>query len=299
VPTRRQTRARGSWGAARARDGRVYLVSVGGLCLLLAAGCRQDMQDQPKDLPLAASTFFADGRASRPRLPGTVARGEPTGAGVRETGRIDGAWAPRAPMPVTADLLLRGRERYDIFCAVCHDRAGTGYGMIVQRGFRQPQAFHVARLVDAPDGYFFDVITNGFGVMPSHASQIPVGDRWAITTYIRALQLSQNARLTDVPPAARVALESADRQEAAPRNAAPRNAQPRNGEPRDTESRDADGRDAEARNVEPQDVEPHDVVRTAPDRVEPARPVPQRPGAKRPGAKRPGPERRDTDRPMQ
>ncbi len=256
MPTRRPTRARGSWGAARVRDGRVYLVSVGGLCLLLVAGCRQDMQDQPKDLPLAASTFFADGRASRPRVPGTVARGEPTGTSVRETGRIDGVWAPRAPMPVTADLLLRGRERYDIFCAVCHDRAGTGRGMIVQRGFRQPQAFHVARLVDAPDGYFFDVITNGFGVMPSYASQIPVGDRWAITTYIRALQLSQNARLTDVPPAARLALKNAERRDTEPRDSDSHDVEPHDVEPHDTEPHDAKLHDAQPHDAQPRDAEP-------------------------------------------
>jgi mono/diheme cytochrome c family protein len=107
---------------------------------------------------------------------------------------------------VTAETLARGRQRYDIFCSPCHDRVGTGDGMIVQRGYRQPPSFHIDRLRQEADGYFFDTITNGFGVMPNYAQQIPVADRWAITLYIRALQLSQHAALDDVPESERAPL---------------------------------------------------------------------------------------------
>ncbi|MDW8167442.1 MAG: cytochrome c [Acidobacteriota bacterium] len=119
------------------------------------------------------------------------------------TGKVRGQLAETFPFPITRSILERGRERYDIFCAPCHGRDGYGEGMIVQRGFRQPSSFHTDRLRQAPVGYFFDVITNGFGTMYSYASRIPPEDRWAIVAYIRALQLSQNARLQDVPPAER------------------------------------------------------------------------------------------------
>jgi mono/diheme cytochrome c family protein len=160
----------------------------------LVAGCRQDMHDQPKYRPLRPSTFFRDARGSRPLVPGTVARGQiAEGAG---------------PPPVTPPVLRRGQERFDIYCAPCHDRVGTGNGMIVQRGFKRPPSLHVDRLRQTRDAYLFEVITEGFGVMPSYAAQVPAEDRWAITAYIRALQLSQNARLDDVPPAERSGLEA-------------------------------------------------------------------------------------------
>ena len=160
----------------------------------LVVGCRQDMHDQPKYKPLRASRFFDDGRASRPLVEGTVARGH--------------LHEDEAPVPpVTRALLVRGRERYDIFCAVCHDRAGTGRGMIVERGFKQPPSFHIDRLRQVPDRYVVDVIGKGFGVMPSYAQQIRIADRWAIAAYVRALQLSQQATLADVPAAERALLE--------------------------------------------------------------------------------------------
>jgi mono/diheme cytochrome c family protein len=159
------------------------------------AGCRQDMHDQPKYEPLEASGFFADGRTSRPRLPGTVARGEPWADTPRTTGKEGEAFVPAIPLPVTAAVLARGRERYDVFCAVCHDRVGTGNGMIVQRGYRRPPSLHEARLRDVEAGHLFDVVGRGFGVMPGYAAQIPTDDRWAIVAYVRALQLSQRAPL--------------------------------------------------------------------------------------------------------
>jgi cbb3-type cytochrome c oxidase subunit III len=176
--------------------------------VLATAGCRQDMHDQPKYQPLAKSRFFADGRASRPRVEGTVARGDLDLPPIVATGRSGDAPVRDVPLLLTKPLLLRGRERYDIYCAVCHDRAGYGSGMIVRRGFKAPPSFHIDRLRAEPAGYFFDVITNGFGQMPSYAAQVPVRDRWAIVAYLRALQLSQHATLDDVPPAERQALTS-------------------------------------------------------------------------------------------
>ena len=169
--------------------------------LLLTAGCRQDMHDQPKYKPLKASAFFADGRDSRPLVADTVARGHLDDDALLHTGKTGAAFAVEFPFPVTGDVLARGQERFNIYCSPCHDRTGSGDGMIVRRGYRRPPSFHIDRLRAAPPGYFFDVITHGFGVMPDYASQVPVNDRWAIVSYIRALQLSQHATLSDVPAA--------------------------------------------------------------------------------------------------
>jgi len=177
--------------------------------IALTCGCRQDMHDQPKVKPLAASAFFPDGRGSRPLVDGTVARSEPLGEHPYLTGRENGQLVRQAPVAVSAAVLARGHERFDVFCSPCHDRVGTGQGMIVQRGYRQPPSLHEQRLHDQPDGYFFDIMTNGFGVMPNYAQQIPVKDRWAITLYVRALQLSQGATLADVPADRRGELEGA------------------------------------------------------------------------------------------
>jgi mono/diheme cytochrome c family protein len=183
-------------------------VLVGAAVLgLLAAGCRRDMQDQPKYPPLRRSAFFADGRSARPLVPGTVAREHRSGDTLVATGRAGTEFVRDVPVAITRDLLARGRERYDIHCSPCHDRVGNGDGMIVRRGFRRPPSFHDARLRQAPAGYVFDVITRGFGVMPAYAVQVPGADRWAIVAYIRALQLSQNATLADVPESERAALE--------------------------------------------------------------------------------------------
>jgi mono/diheme cytochrome c family protein len=169
------------------------------LSLLLLAGCRQKMADQPRYEPLARSTFFEDGRAARPLVEGTVARGELRGDELLYTGKEGGKPADLFPFPATLAVLTRGQQRYNIFCSPCHDRVGTGQGTIVRRGYRVPPSFHIDRLREAPAGYFFDVISNGFGVMPDYAQQVQPEDRWAIVAYIRALQLSQHAALADVP----------------------------------------------------------------------------------------------------
>jgi len=166
------------------------------------------MDDQPRYEPLEASRFFADGQSARPRVEGTVARGELHEDAALYTGKAGDRLVDKLPVALTPALLARGRERFDIFCSPCHDRVGTGRGMIVRRGYKQPPSLHVERLRQAPPGHFFDVMTNGFGVMPAYAHQVPVRDRWAIVAYIRALQRSQHATLADVPPAERQALET-------------------------------------------------------------------------------------------
>lgn len=168
---------------------------------LLAAGCRQDMFDQPKAKPQGASDFFADGRAARPAVPGTVARGQLRDDAHLFTGKMNGQLVTTFPFAITKEDLRRGQERYNIFCAPCHDAVGNGTGMIVRRGLRQPPSFHIDRLRDAPVGHYFDVITNGLGAMQDYSAQIPVADRWRIIAFIRALQLSQRARPEDAPPA--------------------------------------------------------------------------------------------------
>ena len=157
------------------------------------------MAVQPKYDPLEPSDFFADGMSARPRIPGTVARGETALTGFPATGKIDGQDGDGFPMPVTLDVVNRGQERFDIFCSECHGKVGDGNGMIPSRGYRHPPSFHTDTLRAARTGHFFDVMTNGFGAMPSYAVQVPVSDRWAIIAYIRALQLSQHGTINDVP----------------------------------------------------------------------------------------------------
>jgi mono/diheme cytochrome c family protein len=189
----------------------VRLSSVVVACVLLA-GCRQDMHDAPRLDPLESSTFFADGRASRQLVANTVPRGHLRDDEHLFTGKVNGQLAAEFPMPVTAQVMARGRERFEIFCAPCHGRSGEGNGMIVQRGFRKPPSYHEQRLRDQPVGYFFDVMTNGFGAMQDYSAQVPVADRWAIAAYIRAIQLSHNARVEDVPADRRGELDQAPAQ---------------------------------------------------------------------------------------
>jgi Cytochrome C oxidase, cbb3-type, subunit III len=166
----------------------------------LASGCRLDMHVQPRYNPLARSDFFPDHRSARPLIEGTVARGQLHQDTYFHTGKIGPNPGDFMPFSVTMQVLERGRERFNIFCAPCHSRLGDGNGFVPSRGFsRKPPSFHIARLEKAPLGYFFDVITNGFGIMPDYGSQIPPEDRWDIVAYVRALQLSQNATLADVP----------------------------------------------------------------------------------------------------
>jgi mono/diheme cytochrome c family protein len=169
------------------------------LSIALLTACRQDMHDQPRFKPLAESDFFTDLRSARLPVDGTVARGQLREDAYFYTGKLGANPGDFMPFPVDLDVLARGRERFNIYCTPCHSRTGDGNGMIVQRGFRPPPSFHTERLRKAPLGYFFDVMTNGFGAMPDYASQIPPRDRWCIVAYIRALQLSQGATASDLP----------------------------------------------------------------------------------------------------
>jgi hypothetical protein len=176
----------------------VVVIALAGTVLL--AACRLDMQVQPRVNPLAKSDFFPDQRSARPPVEGTVARGQLHEDAYFYTGKIGNSPGDYLPFPVTREVLDRGRERYNIFCAPCHSRVGDGNGFVPSRGFaRTPPSFHIPRLQKAPAGYFYDVITEGFGTMPDYASQIPARDRWNIVAYVRALQLSQNATMADVP----------------------------------------------------------------------------------------------------
>ena len=164
--------------------------------LFVTAGCdnlHQDMGNQPKNRPLSPSDFFSDGRSERTPVENTVARGSLAN---------DEFMVPRDsnnfPMPVNEALLERGEERYKIFCTPCHGLQGDGNGMVTLRGMKHPPSYHQDRLRQAPNGYFYDVITNGFGQMYSYSAQIPPRDRWAIIAYLRALQLSRNARVAQL-----------------------------------------------------------------------------------------------------
>ncbi len=172
----------------------------------MLCGCRQEMYDQTRYKPLGESGFFADRRASRALPEGTVARGWLRDDRRLYEGKQGCDLLAVLPMPLTRELLARGRERFNIYCSPCHDRTGGGRGMVVRRGYQPPPSFHIERLRDAPVGHFFDVMTNGLGAMPDYASQIEVSDRWAIAAYVKALQLSQNAPVSDVPPEKRADL---------------------------------------------------------------------------------------------
>jgi mono/diheme cytochrome c family protein len=181
-----------------------WCLAVSMLCIL---GCRQDMHDQPRYEPLEASTFFVDGSSARTPVTGTVARGQLPPDTYFFTGKVDGQLGNALPFPLTRQLLERGQERYNIYCVPCHDRVGTGQGMIVRRGLRQPPSFHSARLREVPLAHYFDVMSNGFGAMMDYAVQLKPRDRWAIAAYIRALQLSRQASLDDVPETTRQQLQ--------------------------------------------------------------------------------------------
>ena len=181
---------------ARGRRALVVVALAGGL---LSGACRQDMHDQPRYKPFAQSDFFRDDRSARPLEEGTVARGQLHEDARFYTGKDAAGFLDEFPLTVDAALVSRGRERFDIYCAPCHGQTGRGDGMVVRRGYRRPPTFHQDRLRNERPGYFFDVMTNGFGAMPDYAAQVPVRDRWAIAAYIRALQLSQHATIDDVP----------------------------------------------------------------------------------------------------
>ena len=184
--------------------GRVLAATALGLLL---AACQQDMANQPRHEPLEASPFFKDGRSARPPVPGTVARGQLREDDHLYTGKVNGQLVTTFPFPINRAVMARGQERFGIFCTPCHGSLGDGRGMIVSRGLKPPPSFHIDRLRESPPGHFFDVITNGLGAMQDYSAQIPVEDRWAIVAYIRALQLSQNATVSDLPAAERARLE--------------------------------------------------------------------------------------------
>jgi mono/diheme cytochrome c family protein len=179
--------------------------ALGSMSLLTACGLRLDMHDQPKFKPLRANDFYADGRASRPVVEGTVARGQLANDELFYTGKVNGQEADQFPYPVTQPMLERGRERFNIYCAPCHSRIGDGKGMIVQRGFKNPPDYTEDRLMKIPVGHFVNVMTNGYGSMSEYKSQVSISDRWAIAAYIRALQLARKGTAADVPAGAQIA----------------------------------------------------------------------------------------------
>jgi hypothetical protein len=189
---------------------RIELLAAGALLSLMisATGCRRDMQDQPKYVPLRPTDFFDDHRSARPLVENTVARGHLNANTEFYTGKQADKPIENLPFPITREVLTRGQQRYDIYCSPCHDRLGDGDGMIVRRGYRRPPSYHIDRLRQVPDGYIFDVITTGFGAMPDYAGQIAPRDRWAIVAYVRALQLSRQGTLNDVPADKRGELNS-------------------------------------------------------------------------------------------
>ena len=172
-------------------------------CGIALAGCneellRQDMANQPKYRPQTPSDFFSDGRSERPLIENTVARGS-----IANDELIVPKDSNAFPLPVNEALLERGEARYKIYCTPCHGLQGDGNGMIVDRGMKRPPSYHIDRLRQSPNGYYFDVITNGFGSMYSYSAQIPPKDRWAIIAYVRALQLSRNVKASDLPESIR------------------------------------------------------------------------------------------------
>ncbi len=198
------------------------------IALLLLAGCRADMQNQPYKRPLAESDFYADKRSARPLVEGTVARSDLRADTYFYTGKIGKDDGDYMPFPVTAEVMARGQQRFNIYCSPCHGETGDGNGMIVERGLKRPPSYHTDRLRKAPIGYFFDVMTNGFGAMLDYSQQVSPRDRWAIAAYIRALQLSQGATRADVgagravasePPKGVLIAPPYDTQEAVPQGA--------------------------------------------------------------------------------
>lgn len=191
---------------------------------------KRDMYDQPRDKAYGADAFFPDHAASRPAIAGTVARSrgalaDASGGQLDDTGlQDDRRWedVQENPLPMDLEVLARGRERYGIYCLPCHSPAGDGDGRIVRRGFPSPPTFHEDRLRNAPDRHLFDVITQGYGVMHRYGDRVPVSDRWAIVHFIRALQLSQHARVDALPEPVRAATVDALRRESGPvRDAVP------------------------------------------------------------------------------
>jgi hypothetical protein len=184
-------------------------IIVAALCAMAFSGCdmalRQDMADQRKNRPLSPSEFFSDGRSERPLIENTVPRGSLENDAYNVSKDYAGF-----PLPVNEKLLQRGEDRYKVFCTPCHGLQGDGNGMAAVRGMKHPPSYHIDRLRQAPNGYFYDVITNGFGVMYSYSERIAPRDRWAIIAYLRALQLSRNAKVSDLPESLREKLAKSE-----------------------------------------------------------------------------------------
>jgi hypothetical protein len=183
---------------------KLFLVAA---ALFILSGC-SNMEIQGRYQPLQESAFFPDGRSARPPAPGALPFGIPEEDDVYFTGLTeDGMFVETMPVEISLEMLERGRERYDIFCAPCHGLDGYGQGMIVQRGFPAPQSFHIDRIRQAPDGHIYSAIANGFGRMFAYDYRIPPADRWAITAYVRVLQFSQQASMDQLPPDEQIEME--------------------------------------------------------------------------------------------
>ncbi len=196
---------------------------IAAMVIMLSAGCGRgsssekppihlnpNMDSQEKYKAQSESHYFADGSAMRKPVEGTVARGQLREDAAYFTGKDDqGKPMKKIPVELTMELLERGRERFDIYCSPCHSRVGDGQGIMVTRKYAAPPTFHQDRLRDIEDGYIFGVITNGFGNMPLYAHQVRVEDRWAIVSYLRALQRSRSATEKDIPADMRGKIEQA------------------------------------------------------------------------------------------
>ena len=208
---------------------RLCVAASAAIFLVFAAGCRylrQDMADQPKNRPLSPSEFFPDGRSERPLVENTVAHGA-----IAEDELFVPKDSDKFPLPVNQELLERGEERYRIFCTPCHGLQGDGNGMVAVRGMKHPPTYHQDRLRQVPNGYIYDVITNGFGQMLGYSAQVPPRDRWAIIAYVRALQLSRNAKAADLPAELREKLKQSGGPSAAKPGSEPK---PRRGSTKDS-----------------------------------------------------------------
>jgi mono/diheme cytochrome c family protein len=197
--------------------------------LVLLTSCREDMHNQPKFIPLRENTFYSDLRSARAPMEGTIARGQLEDDPLLYTGKVNGQEVDQFPFAITAQDLARGRERFNIYCSPCHSQLGDGNGMIAQRGFKNPPSYFEPRLLKAPVGHFFNVMTNGWGSMSDYSAQVPVADRWRIAAYIRALQLSRTAKTSDVPAGTRLV----SRAEAVQAAGRPRTGESMTGEPGD------------------------------------------------------------------
>jgi mono/diheme cytochrome c family protein len=202
-----------------ARSARALGIPAATVALMLAAGCRQDMQDQPKMIPQRESQFFADGRSVRPQVLNTVARGQLHQDEYFYTGLANGKEQDALPFPATLEVLERGQERFNVYCTPCHSRVGNGLGMIVERGYKPAGNYHDAKRLAQPVSHYFWVMSNGYGAMPDYSAQLTPADRWAVAAYIRALQLSQDAKPSDVPSGTQIQnLSNIAQQEGLPAN---------------------------------------------------------------------------------